>query len=142
MESIGCNVPWKNTEYTFLFDIQTTILIPLIPKTCKIVAHSRVFNKTIDKTRIAFRFDCGVDNKNILRCSSGHYAAMFMIYKGFKELNIYGCDSWFDTNNYRDSFTDSKINKPINFVKDLGTHWKKQWELMILQHKHIVFNFI
>lgn len=81
---------------------------------------------------------------NVLRnyYSSGHWAAYAMIKLGFTELDIYGCDSYFDIDigSYTDNFIEK--GKPNYNPKFVG-EWRKSWDRLAQEEgKGVTFNFI
>lgn len=92
-------------------------------------------------------------SRNVLRRNSLHYAAEWSISKGFKKLNIYGCDNWFGDRLCKDnwSHTPNTIHfidpKETTFMSDeqlflRGEKWIETWNYLINLHSDVEFNFI
>lgn len=74
--------------------------------------------------------------------SSGHWAAFAMIRLGYTELDIYGCDSFWEMNigSYTDNFIEK--GKPLHNPK-FATEWRKSWHRLSREEgKGVKFNFI
>jgi hypothetical protein len=72
--------------------------------------------------------------------SSGHVACSKLIELGYTEIDIFGCDSWFEdvTDSYTHQFTDTR-------PKDRSKHivgWRKRWETIMAGNPEVKFNFI
>ena len=68
-------------------------------------------------------------------------SAEIMIRKGFTELDIYGCDSWFDPNNYWESHTNQFLKEKKETEEGLGHSWNEEWKRMMALYPNIKFNF-
>jgi hypothetical protein len=139
---IGCNLPYCSVDKTIIFDVQ--VLEHIKTPNYKLIVHNRVYYE-LKRSRpdllevVDSIFDH--DTKKT-KMSSGHYAALCAIANGYNELNLYGIDSWFDPNNWSNSYTDNFTNKPIGIPQNIGIHWKEEWELMISQYPKVKFNFV
>jgi hypothetical protein len=163
LPTIGCNIPWTDVDYTIIFDevvLMKIIEMPdIIKEDVKLILSTVAYQelrrtKSVDKLKnkieCVFKYN-SLSEKIFLR-SSGHYAAEWAIFKGFKKLNIYGCDNWFGDMKCLDNNMHNKAN-PF-YIKNLnedfdekyqimrGEYWKKSWEKMIIQNPSIEFNFV
>lgn len=148
LPSIGCNIPYTEVDYIFILEYD---VIDYYCNNLEKIGNSKIIlredslhyakNKPIMNYIESVVSSINSDRLTKFR-SSGHYAAMYMIYKGFLELNIYGCDTWFDPENHLNSYTDNFVSKPENLNPNNGYIWKQQWEKMITEYKKIKFNFI
>lgn len=139
---IGCNIPWWKVDATVIVDVG------VIQQWCsrKIPPVPTWFS---EKSWLETRFD---DRKyfegymlGLVRTlpeydSSGHVALCQAIKLGYKQVDIYGCDSWFNSNtdSYTHQFTDSRST-------DMSKHivgWRKRWNDIISSNTEVVINFI
>lgn len=148
--TMGCNYPPVEVDATSIIDREvirkwatgtvemrtnTVVLNRASLETLK--EHKRFFQLPENTIHILGTF-------NILRnyYSSGHWAAMAMIKLGYTELDIYGCDSWWDIDigSYTDNFIEK--GKPNYNPKFVG-EWRKSWHRMSREEgKGVTFNFI
>jgi hypothetical protein len=73
--------------------------------------------------------------------SSGHMAVQTMINEGEKEIDIYGCDSYFiDT---IESWTHQYAKNPCrDGERKLIMEWRKRWDSFIEKNPTVKLNFI
>jgi hypothetical protein len=72
--------------------------------------------------------------------SSGHVATSKVIQLGYDEIDIYGCDSWFEDNT--DSFTHQYVDgRPQDRSKHI-VGWRKRWETIMNSNPDVKITFI
>lgn len=164
LPSIGCNFPWTRVNWTIIFDepvIDKLVEQPnLISIETKLILHSRLVpHLTVNhytsmlRPRIDSIFSFTRIEEKQYYISSGHYAALWMINKGFNKLNLYGMDNYFGDLVCGDNYTHIQGTQHYlpNTVKDKyseqqilarGHHWKDGWDLIQKQHSHVEFNFV
>jgi hypothetical protein len=172
MVNIGCNFPWTRFDYTIIDHraplyklISTPESIPeptklVISNNClKFLKEENFYNQLKDRIDSVFvHYDTltyGIKNrkKNILNRSSLHYAAEWAIYKGFKKLNIYGCDNWFgdlactknwshtpNTVHYIDPTKTTFLDE--HALQERGKKWIETWKYLIKYYSNVEFNFV
>lgn len=133
---IGCNVPWRQVDSTVVLDVNVLDKLPL-PN--KIYASRKAWMECSKKEELIGYlieiFDSIPDYD-----SAGHAAARILIKLGAKQIDIYGCDSWFtnNTESYTHQWVDSRS---IDMSKNVSV-WRARWYEMMATHPHIDFNFI
>lgn len=134
--TIGCNIPWTKVDSTVVMDAEVLN---------KYDCYTRFYS-----SRIAWR-DCIKKEKLIGHLiglfdslpeydSAGHAAARILLQIGAKQIDVYGCDSWFDntTESYTHKYVDSRSTDMTKHVRV----WKQRWEQLMEQHPEVTFNFI
>jgi len=148
--TMGCNFPPVPVDATSIIDrdvirVWATDNVKML--TNKVVLN-RASSETIKEHRRFFSLEQNtikvLGTVNVLRnyYSSGHWAAYAMIRLGFTELDIYGCDSYFDVDigSYTDNFVEK--GKPNYNPKFVG-EWRKSWKRLSQEEgKGVTFNFI
>jgi hypothetical protein len=139
---IGCNIPWTKVDATVVLDIGVVDKwlknkIPNVPTWFS----EHAWRETKFKDRNYFKDSfLGIVKPLPEYDSSGHVACSKAIELGYKEINIYGCDSWFTdvTDSYTHQFTDTR-------PKDRSKHivgWRTRWNTIINANPDVVINFI
>jgi len=139
---IGCNVPWTDVNSTVVLDIGIVQQwwknkLPL----CPIWFSEHAWRETRFTNRKYFENHfLGLVKPLPEYDTSGHVACSKLIELGYKEIDIYGCDSWFieDTSSYTHQFHDTR---PENMDKHI-IGWRKRWNSIIENHKDVFINFI
>ena len=72
--------------------------------------------------------------------SAGHIAVEAMMRKGFTEIDIFGCDSWFE--NTLESHTHKYADTSSSNVNACITGWKTRWQTLMGNNPHVTLNFI
>jgi hypothetical protein len=146
---IGCNIPWAVTDCTIIIDpdVVTAWSFKLDIIKCPVwlsrVAYRHSDKVRIQPTKVTMR-DYVEDNKLFLgiepqpeHYSSGHIATNKAIELGYKYIDLYGFDSYFEDT--MDSYTRLHVkDKPMNHIKK----WRGLWDKIIASHPDIKFNFI
>ena len=144
---IGTNVPWTDVNATVVMDVdiiiewkknKDLIKYPVyFSNTAWSYADTLKFREYIEEQGLFLgMFKVPKEDSNV-RYSSGHYAAIKAIELGYKDLDLYGFDSYFLGN--IESYTREFVNDtPANNSK----RWSTLWEQMIFKHKDVTFNFI
>jgi hypothetical protein len=164
LPSIGCNFPWTKVDWTIIFDPAPLIRLAENPKlidssTGLIISkhahlhikHHNLIQK-IPHAIIAIYKNISRPHYGFKR-SSGHYAAQWMIAKGFTKLNIYGCDNYFGDLKCVDNYSHTpgtdhyieNLNLQVYSDKKLeqrGLEWQHSWNMLIKQHPNVEFNFV
>lgn len=146
---IGCNIPWAVTDCTIIIDpdVITSWSFKLDIIKCPVwlskVAYRHSDKVNIQPTKKSMRKY--IEENNLFlgiqpqpdRYSSGHISTMKAIELGYKDLDLYGFDSYF--RNEMDSYTRLHVkDKPMNHVE----RWRKVWDEIIEAHPNVNFNFI
>ena len=142
---MGCNIPWE-------LDVDATTIIdaPVVNKwfkeqslvKCPVYFSRNAWRECIQKQRNFFKpfFKELIDTLPQYD-SCGHNAVKVVVGLGYKQIDIYGCDSMFKntTVSYTDLFIDKK--QVIETTKQIDG-WKKTWNDIISKHPDVRFNFI
>jgi len=140
---IGCNFPWRQVDSTVVLDIQvvqkwykeqTLINVPTW-------FSENAWRETRFKERKFFEpFFLGLVKQLPEHDSCGHVACRKVIELGFNEIDIYGCDSWFqyDNESHTHQWVDSRS---IDKKKQIDA-WRKHWNNIIANHPDVNINFI
>jgi hypothetical protein len=141
--TIGCNIPWTKVDATVIID---TEIIHYLAKHSELIIPSYFSRKAwmvtdgIKKRNLFEPYLIELVDPNYTWHSAGHIAAEIMIRKGFTEIDIFGCDSWFEntleshTHKYSDTSSFS-VNACIN-------GWKTRWKTMMENNPNVSLNFI
>lgn len=144
---IGCNIPWTTVDWTMIMDEEVMIAWSKNPQviTCPIYASVEAWRYS---ATIKFRdYIVGQDLfrgmfKRLPEVSgtkycSGHYAALNAIELGYKHLDLYGMDSYFEDN------IESSTREYIPLVvTNNAAKWRKVWNEIISSNPDVTFNFI
>lgn len=142
---MGCNIPWcKDVDATTIIDS------PVVDRwfkqqdlvNCPVYFSRNAWRECINKKRKFFKpyFKSLIDTLPQFD-SSGHNAVKVVISLGYKQIDIYGCDSMFEntTVSYTDEFIDKRqVLKPIKQIEG----WKNTWNNIISNNPDVRFNFI
>lgn len=146
---IGCNIPWTDCDATIIVDegiIKLWNDDPELVKS-KVVYSERswAFAQTLNKP--IFNERClGVRKvKDKQSHSSGHVAVEVLIEMGYTDIDVYGCDSWFNLRE-GDSYTRKyvPISSPNQELRSYGRQqgWKLRWQRIIESNPNVKITFI
>jgi hypothetical protein len=143
---IGCNIPWTKVDCTVVLDEEIVRkwakqqdLID-VPTYFSVNAWRETYSTRIRDTFFR-KYMVEVIKPHYPYHSSGHNAAEIVIKLGYKELDIYGCDSWFSQN--VDSYTRQFIKSTTQNTPDMHTAgWRKRWKDIIAANPDVKINFI
>lgn len=145
---IGCNIPWTLCDSAVVLD---GLVIDTWYK------NKQLITVPVHYGTEAWKRACFLDEqyfsiyyKEVLNIdptyhSSGHIAVEAMIRYGYKQIDVYGCDSWF--NGDASSTTHSIVIRPEgpNYplrIKDRVTGWKIRWKQLFADNPDVAINFI
>mgnify|MGYP007071562467 CR=1 FL=1 len=163
LPTMGCNIPWTKVDWTIIFDsivLEKIIDNPdFVSIDTKLIVSSHAIGEIKEKGKLKdlnhniisiYRYN--PITTRLMKKSTGHYAAEWLIFMGYNKINIYGCNNWFGdlycTENYmHDSsnplnIENENIPRGEKYMINRGKHWKKYWEKLIAHHSHVHFNFI
>jgi hypothetical protein len=133
---IGCNIPWTKVNATVIFD-KDVLEKWETPSAfyASVEAWRECKKRDKFKDHLIEIFEAPNDIP-----TSGHEAARRVISMGAKEIDIYGCDSWFtnNTESYTHQFVDSRA---IDMNKQISA-WRARWYQLMARHPDIKINFI
>lgn len=140
---IGCNIPWTEVDSTVVIDTQVVL---------KWSKNPDLIRCPVNFIRATWMYTDGVkfrkhilDNNQFLSLeptykdySSGHYAAARALGLGYKYLDLYGIDSWFD--NVLESYTRKFIegDPPVTKIQI----WRQHWKDLAAKYPDATLNFI
>ena len=135
---IGCNVPWRQVDSTVVIDVN---VLEKLTTPFRFYASRKAWIECSNKSKdrligyLIELFDTLPDYD-----SAGHAAARQLIKLGATEIDIYGCDSWFEynTESYTHQWVDSRS---IDMSKNVSV-WRARWYDLMAKHPQISFNFI
>lgn len=136
--TIGCNIPWTSVDTTVVMD---NSVLDLFDKPVRFYASRKAWmvcpNKTKDKLigYLAGLFDSIPDYD-----SAGHAAARILLELGATEIDIYGCDSWFQNNT--ESFTHKYVDSRSSDMSKNVSVWRQRWYELMAKNPSVKFNFI
>lgn len=143
---IGCNIPWTDVNVTIIIDQD---VVKYLSDNVSLIKNDIVFGRDAwrytDKIKKRRYFDRYmndiIDVPREPYYSSGHAAVQYAIDNGYTEIDIYGCDSYFDEGleSYTHKFLDT--TSPDSHIRMLSA-WKVRWDYMIHKYPAIWFNFI
>jgi len=140
---IGCNIPWTEVDANIITDHQ---IVKRWIKNHDLIKAPTYFSEsawreTSFKDRQFFQqYFLGLVYRHWDYDSSGHHACVKAIELGYKEIDIYGCDSWFsmDTSSSTHKYVDSR---PQNTDKHV-IGWRERWNQIIDAHPEVSISFI
>jgi hypothetical protein len=134
--TIGCNIPWTEVDSTVILDVG---VLDRWKEPCKFFASVNAWRECRDRTRFVDYF-LGFVNTEPDYDSTGHAACRKLIELGSKQIDIYGCDSWWEMNT--DSFTHKYLDtRPENMQKHVSV-WRQRWYELLGANPQVTFNFI
>jgi hypothetical protein len=157
LPSIGCNIPWSSVNYTVIFGNDVIDIVDedmnLIPQSTKLIV-SNITLEYLKQKNLLIKFKnkiYSVYNYDLNhRYSVGHVAVLTMISMGFKNIDVYGCDNYFDDLLCTDSYTrkwkiTTKNLKKFHNEAELinrGKKWKEEWSYILKKYNKINIKFI
>ena len=133
---IGCNIPWTKVNSTVIVDVNVLDkLQPLIPFYCSRMAWINCNKQNRYSDYLIELFDTLKDYD-----STGHCAARILLKMNVSEIDIYGCDSWFENNT--ESFTHKYIDSRSSDMSKNISVWRSRWYEMMADNPKVKFNFI
>jgi hypothetical protein len=133
---IGCNIPWRQVDATVILDVN---VLDKWNKPCPFYSSVSAWRELHKRERFEQYFLGFVDTFAEYD-SSGHAATRKVIELGYKEIDIYGCDSWFtnDTESYTHQWVDGRA---IDMNKQISV-WRARWYELMAKHPDVKINFI
>jgi hypothetical protein len=142
---IGCNIPWfDEVDATVVLDEAIVDMWYKEPDLIKVpayfsrhawawtdVGHRREFfrPRLIEMVSPSPEYD-----------SSGHVAVTCMIKKGFKQIDVWGCDSWFDQTIV--SYTHGYVrNLNPDDSKRHVVGWRNRWKAIMEGYPDVTIEF-
>lgn len=142
---MGCNIPWcKDVDATTIIDMPVVDRWYKEPELVQVPVYfsRRAWRECVNKRRQLFKpfFKAIIDTLPEYD-SSGHNAVKVVVSLGYKQIDIYGCDSMFKntTVSYTNEFVKKKFD--IDTTKQIEG-WKKTWNSIISNNPDVRFNFI
>lgn len=131
---LGCNIPWTSVDATVIIDAKVVALWAkdknLIK--CKAYYSTDAWRHTDEiKQRNFFQSKfLGIFESLKDRDSSGHAAARLLIKKGYKDIDVWGADSWFEQTIVSSTH---KIIPNLNDDHDrkFVERWREQWKVLM-----------
>ena len=139
---IGCNIPWTEVDSTVVLDVgvvQQWFKRKIKPVPTWFSRHA--WRETNFTNRKYFQESfLGLVDPLPQYDSSGHVACSKLIELGYKQIDIYGCDSWWSdvTNSHTHQYTDTR---PENTSKHI-VGWRKRWNTIISSNEEVNITFI
>jgi len=144
---VGCNSPWTRVDATVVLDEsmidawyknRSLITVPVY-----FSKHSFAYACTLDQPFFSqYLLQEVVPESN--HHSSGHVALEILLEKGYQEIDVYGCDSWYrkDASSYTRNII--PLDSPNREIRDHGKliGWKARWQDIIDKHPSVNINFI
>lgn len=144
---IGCNIPWTKVDWTMVSDEEVILAWS---------KNANIINCPIYASVEAWRYSASIKFREYIigqslflglfqrpretsdtKYCSGHFAAIKAIELGYKHLDLYGMDSYFE-DNVESSTREFIPRVPINNA----AKWRKVWDQIISSNPDVVFNFI
>ena len=143
---MGCNIPWTTVDATIVLDEEVVRLWAKKPDLITVPTYFSVkaWQETdAIKKRDFFRpFLVKTITPKYPYHSSGHNAVEQVIAKGYTNIDIFGCDSWFSK--VGRSYTRTHI-KEGGIVDGDMRHiegWRTRWKEIMDKHSEVTLNFI
>lgn len=148
---MGCNIPWTDVDGTVILDVGVArYYATQETRNYKVFLNNDCWNTLKGFKRSGVKVTSYMIAENTLGriienakqfYSSGHMAALELIRMGATEIDIYGCDSYFE--DVIDSFTWQYVpsNASDNHKANQLIGWRKNWNLIKGQF-NVKLNFI
>ena len=142
---IGCNIPWfKEVDATVIVDEIVVDRWHREPDIISVPAYfsTRAWRHTDTHHRRDFFIPRMIGVVDVLPDydSSGHVAVSCMIMKGFKEIDVWGCDSWFDQTIVSYTHQYFKNLNPDDSKKHV-IGWRNRWKTIMEEFPDVTINF-
>jgi hypothetical protein len=143
---IGSNIPWTRVDATVILDEE---VIRLWAKNKDLISCPVLFSKQswmmasevgISKWVLDNNYFIDMISRET-EFSSGIYGCIHLIEKGYKDIDIYGCDAYFTDNHDKnlESYSREFLPQP---AANNSSRWKRFWDDLIAKHPDVKFNFI
>jgi hypothetical protein len=140
---IGCNFPWTTVDATVVLDIDIIRKwskdLSMIQSPVYFSSHAWSATDKRMRAKIKHLFK-GVMEQEMVFDSCGHAATRKVIELGYDEIDVYGCDSYFE--NKIDSYTHQYVANISPQVMKQMVGWRERWNKMILNNPSIKINII
>ena len=149
---IGCNVPWSEVDSTVIVDYsiifewnkkRDLIKVPayISQRAFSEVAHCRSTPNEIPHRDFFKNQLIEIVHPLPEHDSSGHVACLVLMKKGFTEIDIYGCDSWFEQTTVSSTWDIIITARNPNDMKKVKG-WRDRWHTLMKKYPEIKVNFI
>jgi hypothetical protein len=143
---IGSNIPWTRVDATVILDEE---VIHLWEKNRDLIKCPVLFSNEswMTTSEVGMR-QWILDNNYFINMisredmlSSGIYGCKHLIEKGYKDIDIYGCDAYFTDNHETNLGSYTREFLPPPTINN-SNRWKGFWDDLIAKNPDIKFNFI
>jgi hypothetical protein len=142
---IGCNVPWAKVDATVIIDEEVILRWANEPTLIDVSCYcSRAVWRRTDEIKMRdffTKYFIGIVDPLPEYDSCGHVAVRCMIENGYREIDIYGCDSWFEQTIVSYTHQFFKNQNPDDSKKHVDG-WRKRWNEIIANNPDVCINFI
>lgn len=140
---IGCNIPWTEVDRTMIIDEAVVLKWSrdpnLIPCPASFIRSTWMYTDSIKFRKYLLENNLFASlEPTLYDHSSGHYAAVIAIKQGYKYIDLYGIDLWFEDT--LETYTRGFIDDNPSLTKI--PRWRQYWKDLIAKHPDVVFNFI
>jgi hypothetical protein len=141
---IGCNIPWTEVDATVVLDREIVNKLARSPELIKykiyFSRHGWMHTDAIRKRNLFQDAFAGIIDPKYPFYSSGHGALETAIKRGATEVDIYGCDSWFqyDLSSHTHQYANTSYPDKYKCIDE----WRIKWNDIINAHSHIKIEFI
>lgn len=133
---IGCNIPWRQVNTTVIIDVN---VLDKWKDPCAFYCSVNAWRDLHKRERFKQYF-LGFIETFPEYDSSGHAATRMAIALGYKQIDIYGCDSWFTNNT--ESYTHQWVDgRSLDMNKQISV-WRARWYELMAKHPDVKINFI
>ena len=140
---VGCNAPWTRVDWTVVWDKE---VIHVWSKNMDLIKVPTYFSRdawaTTDAIKKRDLFQphfAGFVQRSEMYDTSGHIACRLLIEHGYKEIDLYGFDSyWEDT---IESISHDIFNNRSALPESLCDKWRKIWAKIQRTNKDVKLNF-
>ena len=134
--TIGCNIPWTKVDSTVILDVN---VLKKIKEPVRFYCSRSAWREQGDRERFV-GYLIEIFDPLVEYDTAGHAAARILLKLGATEIDIYGCDSWWQNNteSYTHQFVDSRS---IDMNKHVSV-WRQRWYELMGKNPEVKFNFI
>jgi hypothetical protein len=149
---IGCNIPWTDVDGTVILDSNVIHAWSENPSLIKCSEDQIFITKKAWMTADELKFRDFITNRFSIQLidkdfnipemySAGHVAASIALNLYVDQIDIYGCDSYYEQT--VESFTSSYIND-VNKDSEQQRidNWRKHWIKIQDKYSEVIFNFV
>ena len=143
---IGCNIPWTKVDATVVLDEEVVrawaqnLDLITVPTYFSVKAWQET--DVLKKRNLFKPFLIQLITPKYPYYSSGHAAVEQVIAKGYTDIDIFGCDSWFSSVGISYTRTHIKEGGIVDGDMKHIEGWRNKWQEIMDKNPNVTLNFI